>query len=656
MNRHHPYGGYDEPLPRRRSASPPYRGGGRGRGRPGRGGGARGGYNAPPSHMSPSGYDAYASHVPQYSEPPYPPPQGPDYGGYPAADPSYDPYPPPQYSSGSRADPYEDYAYGEPGYGRGGPPDRGMPEYERGRGGGPGRGRRRVRDDKVHDSIIEERINRERPCRTLFIRNIKYESNSDDIRRKFEEHGEIKTFFDLIKNRGMVFVTYYDLRAAEKAREQLQGMEISNRPIDVHYSLPREHEIAQRCDRDKNQGTVLVTLVNSATRQPIDEMEVRRKFQQFGDIKTVKPVFQSGIIRPDQRYVEMFDSRAAVSAHDTLRDQPLQDGIMDLVFEWDVPDMPLPGAPVALSRRSPGPSSRYDEPPHRADSIERGIGPMRGGPPPPWERRGPPPPHVRDDYRDRREYPAPMSPRDYRDDRDRRPSYPPPPPPPERGGPAPYAEREYGREGYAPRGERYSGRGGPPGARGGRDDFVPDRQPRMSTAGPGTDEFGRTINPNRVAEERSSSFDAGRNDAYPPRTNEGNSYNYIPPSAAAPSPDDRLEQAKKVQQLLAALKPGTSAASAPAPAPAPATSSLPPIPAQQHTSQPYYGVPSGHPPFPPTGGAQPPFSFNQPPSSLPPAPYGANAPPPPAALGNAGAPSAAGVQSLLALLAQNQNR
>lgn len=44
--------------------------------------------------------------------------------------------------------------------------------------GGYSRGSRRPamrkdRDDKVHDSIIEERIQRERPCRTLFIRNIK---------------------------------------------------------------------------------------------------------------------------------------------------------------------------------------------------------------------------------------------------------------------------------------------------------------------------------------------------------------------------------------------------------------------------------------------------------------------------------------------------
>lgn len=40
----------------------------------------------------------------------------------------------------------------------------------------PKRPMRRERDDKVHDSLIEERIGRERPCRTLFIRNIKVNS------------------------------------------------------------------------------------------------------------------------------------------------------------------------------------------------------------------------------------------------------------------------------------------------------------------------------------------------------------------------------------------------------------------------------------------------------------------------------------------------
>ncbi|KAH9929719.1 uncharacterized protein B0H18DRAFT_995881 [Fomitopsis serialis] len=188
----------------------------------------------------------------------------------------------------------------------------------------------RPREEKVHDSIIEDRIQRERPCRTLFIRNIKYETSSDHVRGLFEEHGEIKTFFDLIANRGMVFVTYYDLRAAERARERLQGSEISSRPIDVHYSLPRD-DGGRGAEKDKQQqlqGTLIVTLRNSASGQPIDDNEVRRKFQQFGDVKSVRPAGD----RMDQRFVEFYDTRASDEAHDRLRHQGLQDGVMEIVF------------------------------------------------------------------------------------------------------------------------------------------------------------------------------------------------------------------------------------------------------------------------------------------------------------------------------------
>jgi len=158
----------------------------------------------------------------------------------------------------------------------------------RGRGGRRGGAPRRERDDKVHDNLIEERIMRERPCRTLFIRNIKYETDSDDVRRKFEEHGEIKTFFDLIANRGMVFVTYYDLRAAERARERLQDTQISGRPIDVHYSLPRADEQNAKDPKDRNQGTLLFTLRGSQSGQPLEESELRRRCQLSGDIKVTK--------------------------------------------------------------------------------------------------------------------------------------------------------------------------------------------------------------------------------------------------------------------------------------------------------------------------------------------------------------------------------
>ncbi|TFK56483.1 RNA-binding domain-containing protein [Heliocybe sulcata] len=329
MNRHHPYGGGPHDAGRRGGFSggpgpdrnhrfeghPRGRGFGRGRGRGGMGGG--GGYNSYDS--SPGPYDQG-------------PPQGDMGGGYGAGQDFYhnNGYGggPNQYNGPPDSDGFDDQGYGnydEDGPGYGGP----------GYGARPPKRQRRERDDKVHDSIIEERIQRERPCRTLFIRNIKYETDSNDVRRRFEEHGDIKTFFDLIANRGMVFVTYYDLRAAERARERLQGSEISGRPIDVHYSLPRDDsngKDVEKSGQQEMQGTLLVTLRNSMSGQPIDDNEVRRKMQQFGDVKSVTPV-ENG--RMDQRYVEFYDIRAAEEAYDRLRHQSLQDGVMDIALGWE---------------------------------------------------------------------------------------------------------------------------------------------------------------------------------------------------------------------------------------------------------------------------------------------------------------------------------
>jgi hypothetical protein len=46
------------------------------------------------------------------------------------------------------------------------------------------------------------------------------------------------------------------------------------------------------------QGTLIVTLQNSAHNQGIDEYELRRQFQHAGDIKSIRPV----IGRPELVY------------------------------------------------------------------------------------------------------------------------------------------------------------------------------------------------------------------------------------------------------------------------------------------------------------------------------------------------------------------
>ncbi|CAA7264776.1 unnamed protein product [Cyclocybe aegerita] len=562
MNRHHPYNSSFEHSPGRRGNSSPGPTGDRGHRHQERGGApfrGRGGFN-----RGRGGYSHYDSNMNNHNSYDQGHNQG-DMGGY-----GYDQLPnsqQPYYQNSNYADSTPAHFPPQPtGYGHGYPKYEDGPGYDDENDRGNRRPFKKDREDKVHDSIIEERIQREKPCRTLFIRNIKYETPSEDVRRIFEEHGEIKTFFDLISTRGMVFVTYFDLRAAERARERLQGSEISGRPIDVHYSLPRDDQKGP--DREKNQqlqGTLQVSLRNSVSGQSIDDNEVRRKFQQFGDVKSVRPVGD----RIDSRYVEFYDTRACSEAHDRLRHQGLQDGVMEIAFAWDA---------------SEGPSSGPRDSNRDWDDRGGGGGGIRGGRGRGGRGRG--------------------RGRGSDDDHDRR------------GG-------DYGRQDRDHRG-RGGGRYDDDRGRGGRPGGPPDRY----------DNHGGYGGP-------------------PPGNYGGGSSGYgmppgpPPPPPAAPPVDDRLEQARRVQQLLAALKqPATDGVSPLAPV-HPAQPGMPPTSAVQPPPNPYY------PPPPPAAGPY---------AAAPPNPY-AGMPPPMASTQPMGAPTAnpnlAGLPpNILALVqsAQQQQR
>ncbi|ELU39387.1 RNA recognition motif domain-containing protein [Rhizoctonia solani AG-1 IA] len=258
-------------------------------------------------------------------------------------------------------------------------------------------------------------------------------NTSTSVRRQFEEFGEIKTFFDLI----------YDVRAAERARERLQDSEISGRPIDVHYSLPRGDEQAGRCERDKNQGTLLITLRQS--NQTVDDHELRRLFQRFGDVKQILPAegLDTSCLVARTHILQAMET-----AHDHLQGQPLQDGIMDIEFAWDVPETPLPPGPVPGSKRQleEREYGRDPDPQPRGRGRGRGRGGFRGE----YEERE----RDRSWDRDRRRSRSPRGDRDrdgYGSRRGSRFDYEEPP----RGG------RNYGSP--PPRDSGYTGSGGPGG-------------------------------------------------------------------------------------------------------------------------------------------------------------------------------------------------
>lgn len=108
------------------------------------------------------------------------------------------------------------------GGGRGRSPSRGHPAFRgnsfRGRGGFHRGGHERGRGghgppslSKIPPSHQEVHRAKETSSRTLFVRNLPFEANSDSLKGLFEKYGEIRKFFDLVRSRGLLFVTYVSL-------------------------------------------------------------------------------------------------------------------------------------------------------------------------------------------------------------------------------------------------------------------------------------------------------------------------------------------------------------------------------------------------------------------------------------------------------------
>jgi len=163
----------------------------------------------------------------------------------------------------------------------------------------------------------------EKPNRTLFIRNVNYKTTEEDVRKVFEEYGTVTNMFSRIEKRGMVFVTFSDIRDAKKAKDALQNTEIGGRAIDVHYSLPRSEDDSYAEQAQKNsQDTLFVSLREG--QEDFSEEEAREYFSQFGDVKDVRS--SPGHTR--QRFVEFYDVQECDKAIQASNGASYKDGVL----------------------------------------------------------------------------------------------------------------------------------------------------------------------------------------------------------------------------------------------------------------------------------------------------------------------------------------
>ncbi|KAJ1994661.1 hypothetical protein H4R33_000178 [Dimargaris cristalligena] len=130
---------------------------------------------------------------------------------------------------------------------------------------------------------------------------------------------------------GLPPVNQYDIRNAIRALEELNGKEIDGVPLDIQFSFPKDDKaLTDICDRRSNQGTLLVTVRDD--NRPVDDDELRRFFQQYGDVKDIKP-FRENV---RQRVLEFYDSRDCVKAHDYATGAQYNHGTIDCRFLWDL--------------------------------------------------------------------------------------------------------------------------------------------------------------------------------------------------------------------------------------------------------------------------------------------------------------------------------
>lgn len=103
-------------------------------------------------------------------------------------------------------------------------------------------------------NLEENRLKVEMPCRTLFVRNLGYRADGRKIEAAFAKFGPIKDVADLIDKRGLMFISFYDIRHAENALAELHGSIVETRKLDVHYSLPKQEvDVQAPCTKDHNQ-------------------------------------------------------------------------------------------------------------------------------------------------------------------------------------------------------------------------------------------------------------------------------------------------------------------------------------------------------------------------------------------------------------------
>ncbi|EJW02193.1 hypothetical protein EDEG_03369 [Edhazardia aedis USNM 41457] len=164
--------------------------------------------------------------------------------------------------------------------------------------------------------------------RTLLITNIS-EEDQPQLKEALAELGDIRETYT-IAGRNILFVIFYDVRAAMQAKASMNNKQIGQSTIKINYTvskyeIPKENDI---CDETKNQGTLL--LVSRDLQTPLTEKEIVAILGSYGEIKEIREY------KAFQKFVEFYDTRCAVKAYNDFGERAYKNGTLMLRYLWDM--------------------------------------------------------------------------------------------------------------------------------------------------------------------------------------------------------------------------------------------------------------------------------------------------------------------------------
>ena len=159
---------------------------------------------------------------------------------------------------------------------------------------------RRNYDHRLHDSACD-------PIHTVFLFNINFKTSMDDLKKFASEFGEFQMIYQPPRKKGMLFITYFDIRNAIRMVDEGSGRVIDGNSIKTAYAY-KPPKYANRDSKDICASLFFNS--NSGANSSLTNCDMTQAASQFGEIKSINS-------RDNGKFdVVYYDLRAAKAAYD----------------------------------------------------------------------------------------------------------------------------------------------------------------------------------------------------------------------------------------------------------------------------------------------------------------------------------------------------